>query len=177
MTRNSAFYSERRKWHLLFAWPQGRGCWRLYLFNPKTWELIAHHHFPKRFCFYLPSQPGWLLFASETPQSLLPALDICCMQILMLQNPSSFDQKALPLDLLLVIWIEMCIISEHEKTYGVCHIGRMRIATKEGWGSGCDQKMPNTTEHMDFTKLSIPLSTFFSAKSLWVLCFITKSSS
>lgn len=29
------------------------------------------------------------------------------------QNASGFDQKALPLALLLIIWIEMCIISEH----------------------------------------------------------------
>lgn len=42
---------------------KGRGSWRLYLFNPKTWERTEHCHFPKSFCFYFPSQPVWVLFA------------------------------------------------------------------------------------------------------------------
>lgn len=51
------------------------------------------------------------------------------------QNPSSFDQKALPLDLLFITWIETCIILEHEKTYNIgtshwqdenCDKGRLR---------------------------------------------------
>lgn len=39
------------------------------------------------------------------------------------QNPSSFDQKALSLDLLFITWIETCIILEHEKTYDITLAG------------------------------------------------------
>lgn len=63
LTGNSASCSEKRKQHLLFARPWKAEEVEDYLFNPKTWELTDHCHFPESFCFYFPPQPLWVLFA------------------------------------------------------------------------------------------------------------------
>lgn len=78
LTMNSVSCSEKRKQHLLFAWPWKAEEVADYLFNPKTWELTDHCHFPKSFSFYFPPQSVWVLFALQFfTDSLLPAWDIC----------------------------------------------------------------------------------------------------
>lgn len=130
-----------------------------YFFNPETWELIEHCHFPTRFCF-LSSFSACVgsVCLMDFSQSLLPALDICkgllhvavswksvlcsCVQISVLldgSKPSGFDQKAFPLYLLLAVLIETWIISEHfwsllHQWGENCWKGRPReIAVSRSW--------------------------------------------
>lgn len=120
LTSNSVSCSEKRKQHLVFAWP-----WKAEEVEDFIYSTLRHGNLQtivtsqRAFVFiFLLSLCGFCLPYRFFMDSLLPARDICellahgclcwkeilcsCMQIIMLldgRNHSSFDQKALPLDL------------------------------------------------------------------------------
>lgn len=173
LTMNSVSCSEKRKQHLLFAWP-----WKAEEVEDFIYSTLRHgnlqtivtsqralvfifllslcgfclpYNFSQTVCY----QPGTSVTCLDMAVSWKEVL-CSCMQIIMLldgRNRSSFDQKALPPDLFPPFLIRTCIISEHLWSL---------LQYDDGWQEGklmelvTNQKLANTTEHMDAAEVTIP---------------------